>query len=145
MSRGSLRMSDAKPRRQTELSNYPLPSHIYLVEMHSFYTQNTQMVSYQCINTIFCHVFKAYVTEVPSSICTTVSVLKANTSKTEMKKTGRKIPPRNTTEPLPLKSHPDSHLTMTHLCAALPYHLYMIRSALSIISSPSVYKRTFQS
>jgi hypothetical protein len=93
-----------------------------MVEMHSFYTKNTQMVGYQCINTIFCHVFKVYVTKLPSTICTTVWVLKANTSKTEKKKTGRKM--EHNSEPLPLKSHPDSHLTMTHLCAALPYHLY---------------------
>jgi hypothetical protein len=99
-----------------------LPKFIWLKCTHSIH--RTEMVSYQCTNTIFCHVFKVYVTKLPSNICITVWVLKANTSKTEMRKTGRKIPPRNTTEPLPLKSHPHSHLTMSHLCAALPYHLH---------------------
>lgn len=28
---------------KTGLSNYPFPSQIYLLEMHSLYTQNTQM------------------------------------------------------------------------------------------------------
>jgi hypothetical protein len=145
MSGGSLWMSDAKPRRQTELSNHPFPSQTYLVEMHSFYTQNTQMVGYQNINTIFCHVFKVYVTKLSSTMCITVWVLKANTSKTEMKKTGRKIPPRNT-----IPSHFHWNPIPIHIwpwpTSVLPsYIIAMIQSVLSIISSPSVYKGTFQS
>jgi len=37
-------MRNEKPGRQTGLSNYPFPSQIYLLEMHSLSTQNTQMV-----------------------------------------------------------------------------------------------------
>jgi len=145
MSGGSPRMSDANPRRKTELSNYPFPSQIYLVEMHSFYTKNTQMVGYQCINTIFCHVFKVYVTKLPSTTCTTVWVLKANTSKTEMKKRGRKIVPRNT-----ILSHFHWNPIPIHIwpwpTSVLPSHIIsMIQRVLSIICSPSVYMRTFQS
>jgi hypothetical protein len=145
MSGGSLRMSDAKPRRQTELSNYPFPSQIYLVEMHSFYTQNTHMVGYQCINMIFCHVFKVHVTKLPSTICTALWVLKVNTSKTEIKKKGRKIPPRTT-----ILSHFHWNPIQTHIwpwpTSVLPSHIIpTIQPVLSIISSPSVYKRTVQS
>jgi hypothetical protein len=75
MSGGYLRMSDAKPRRQAELFNYPFPSQIHMVKMHSFYTQNKEAVAYQCI-------CEHDATKLPSVMCTTVWV--ANTSKTEM-------------------------------------------------------------
>jgi hypothetical protein len=93
-------MSDAKPRKTNWTIQLPLSfTNLSVGNALTLYTEHTdgwQLVCYQCINTIYCHVFKVYVTKLPSTICTTVWVLKANTSKTEMKKRGRKIPLRNT-------------------------------------------------
>jgi len=117
---------------KTELFNYPFPSQIYAVEMYSFYTQNTQMVGYQYINTIFCHV-KVYVTKLPSTICTTIWVLKANTSKTEMRKTGRKIPPRNT-----ILNHFHWNAIPIHIwplpTSVLPSHMHRLYDSTSVIN-----------
>jgi len=90
-------MSDAKPRRQTELSQLPLPfTNLSGGNALIVYTEHTDgwlpVYNYDLLSRLF----KVYVTKLSSTICITVWVLKANTSKTEMKKTGRKIPPRNT-------------------------------------------------